>query len=96
MGHFITGERETMDLGPGLAAASCPVLVVGGEADPVCPIEMSDEIVAALSNATVTYERLPGASRGASAGSPATPSGHSSPADGARVPRRVLMPHGVL
>lgn len=62
MGHFQAGEQRTMDLGPGLAAASCPVLVLGGELDPVCPIEMSEEIVAALVNADVTYERVPGAS----------------------------------
>lgn len=64
MGHFQATEQTTMDLGPGLAAATCPVLVAGGELDPVCPIEMSDEIVAALVNADVTYVRLPGASHG--------------------------------
>lgn len=62
MGHFQTGEHRTMDLAPGLAAATCPVLVVGGELDPVCPIEMSEEIVAALVNADVTFERIPDAS----------------------------------
>ena len=36
-----------MDLGPGLAAATCPVLVLAGQLDPVCPVDMSDEIVAA-------------------------------------------------
>lgn len=64
MGHFQAGEQLTMDLAPGLAAATCPVLVAGGELDPVCPIEMSEEIVAALVNAEVTYERIPGASHG--------------------------------
>jgi pimeloyl-ACP methyl ester carboxylesterase len=64
MGHFQAGEQLTMDLAPGLAAATCPVLVVGGELDPVCPIEMSEEIVAALVNADVTYERVPDASHG--------------------------------
>lgn len=62
MAHFQTGEQRTMDLAPGLAAATCPVLVLAGELDPVCPVEMSDEIVAALANADVTYERIPGAS----------------------------------
>ena len=64
MGHFQAGEQLTMDLAPGLAAATCPVLVLGGELDPVCPIEMSEEIVAALVHADVTYERVPGASHG--------------------------------
>lgn len=62
MAHFQAGEQSSMDLAPGLAAATCPVLVLGGELDPVCPIEMSEEIVAALVNADVTYERVPGAS----------------------------------
>lgn len=62
MSHFQAGQQRTMDLAPGLNAARCPVLVLGGELDPVCPIEMSDEIVDALVNADVTYERVPGAS----------------------------------
>jgi proline iminopeptidase len=68
MGHFQLGESPTMDLAPGLAAATCPVLVAGGELDPVCPIEMSEEIVAALVNADVTFERIPGASHNDVAG----------------------------
>lgn len=64
MGHFQAGEQSSMDLAPGLAAARCPVLVVGGELDPVCPIEMSEELVAALTGAPVTYERIAGASHG--------------------------------
>lgn len=60
--HFQAGERLTMDLAPGLAAATCPVLVLGGELDPVCPIEMSEEIAAALTGADVTLVRVPGAS----------------------------------
>lgn len=62
MGHFQAGEQRTMDLAPGLAAATCPVLVLGGELDPVCPIEMSEEIVTALLNADVSYLRVPRAS----------------------------------
>lgn len=62
MAHFQFGEQLTMDLAPGLAAATCPVLVVGGELDPVCPIEMSEEVADALVNAPVTFERVPNAS----------------------------------
>ena len=62
MEHFQLGEQPTMDLAPGLAAATCPVLLLAGELDPVCPPEMSDEIVAALVNADVTYQRISGAS----------------------------------
>jgi proline iminopeptidase len=42
------GEQQTMNLLPGLARAQCPVLVLAGEQDPVCPIEDSRDIAAAL------------------------------------------------
>jgi proline iminopeptidase len=64
MGHFQAVDQPTMDLRAGLAAATCPVLVAGGELDPVCPIEMSEEIVAALVNAQVAFERYSDASHG--------------------------------
>lgn len=64
MGHFQSVTQPAMELAPGLAAATCPVLVAGGELDPVCPIEMSEEIVASLTGADVTYVRIPGASHG--------------------------------
>lgn len=62
MGHFQSGEQHTMDLAAGLAAATCPVLVASGELDPVCPAVMGEEIAAALTNAEVTFLRIPGAS----------------------------------
>ena len=62
MSRFQTGEHRTKDLAPGLFAARSPVLVLAGELAPVCPVAMSDEIVAALVNADVTYERIPDAS----------------------------------
>ncbi len=42
------GEGQRMDLLPGLAAAQCPVLVLTGDTDPVCPQEDSEDIFAAL------------------------------------------------
>lgn len=42
------GEQRTMDLLPGLAAAQCPVLVMAGAQDPVCPLADSEDIFAAL------------------------------------------------
>ena len=42
------GEQQTMNLLPGLACAQCPVLVIAGEHDPVCPVEDAREIAAAL------------------------------------------------
>ena len=42
------GEQQTMNLLPGLAAAACPVLVMAGEDDPVCPLPDALDIAAAL------------------------------------------------
>jgi pimeloyl-ACP methyl ester carboxylesterase len=46
--HFVKGERKTMNLLPGLAKAQCPVLVLAGEQDPVCPLEDAKDIFNAL------------------------------------------------
>jgi proline iminopeptidase len=42
------GEQQGMNLLPGLARAQCPVLVMAGELDPVCPLEDARDIFAAL------------------------------------------------
>ena len=42
------GEQQTMNLLPGLARAQCPVLVMAGEQDPVCPLADAQDIAAAL------------------------------------------------
>ena len=42
------GEQRTMDLLPGLARAQCPVLVMAGALDPVCPLADAEDIAAAL------------------------------------------------
>ena len=42
------GEQQTMNLLPGLARAQCPVLVMAGALDPVCPLDDSLDIAAAL------------------------------------------------
>ena len=42
------GEQQTMDLLPGLAHAQCPVLVMAGALDPVCPLDDSRDIAGAL------------------------------------------------
>ncbi len=62
MAHFFAGEAKTMDLRPGLAAATCPVLVLGGELDPVMPPEMVQEVVNALPAKFTRFEELPGIS----------------------------------
>lgn len=53
---WVNGEYQNMNLLPGLASAKCPVLVLAGELDPVCPIEDSREIVAALPKQFVQFE----------------------------------------
>lgn len=46
--HFAGGEMQTMDLAPGLAGARCPVLVMAGTQDPVCPLADARDIFEAL------------------------------------------------
>jgi proline iminopeptidase len=60
--HFFAGEAKTMDLRAGLAGATCPVLVLGGELDPVMPPEMVQEVVDALPAELTSFEELPGVS----------------------------------
>jgi proline iminopeptidase len=64
MFHFAAGESRTMDLAPGLARVRCPTLVLGGELDPVCPIEMQAEIAAALPPEHVRFQRFPDCGHG--------------------------------
>jgi pimeloyl-ACP methyl ester carboxylesterase len=63
--HFAGGEIRTMDHAPGLAKACCPVLVMAGEEDPVCPVADAEEIVAALPASRVRFARFPGVGHGA-------------------------------
>jgi proline iminopeptidase len=42
------GEQQGMDLLPGLAAVRCPVLVMAGDEDPVCPLADARDIAAAI------------------------------------------------
>lgn len=42
------GEQQSMNLLPGLARAQCPVLVMAGEDDPVCPLADAQDIASAL------------------------------------------------
>jgi len=56
--HWNAGEGMTFDLRAGLANAQCPVLVLAGALDPVCPIVGAEEIVAALPPQHVRFERF--------------------------------------
>ncbi len=48
MFDFINREQMTMDLRPGLAAVTCPTLVLAGGLDPITPLACAEEIFAAL------------------------------------------------
>ena len=59
-----SGEQQTMNLLPGLAAAACPVLVLAGEHDPVCPMVDSLDIAAALPARWMQLARIADAGHG--------------------------------
>jgi pimeloyl-ACP methyl ester carboxylesterase len=59
---FFAGEGQTMDLRAGLALAQCPVLVLGGELDPVMPIELNREVASCLPADLARFEEIPGIS----------------------------------
>lgn len=44
LGHWGSGEEQTMDLFDGLERISCPTLVLAGRLDPVCPVEGMEAI----------------------------------------------------
>jgi len=60
-----SGEQRTMDLLPGLAKAQCPVLVMAGSEDPVCPVADAKDIAAALPPQWLQYREFPNVGHGA-------------------------------
>ena len=60
-----SGEQRTMDLLPGLAKAQCPVLVMAGSEDPVCPVADAKDIAAALPPQWMQYREFPNVGHGA-------------------------------
>ena len=60
-----SGEQRTMNLLPGLANAKCPVLVMVGEDDPVCPVADAQDIAAALPPQWMQYRAFPNVGHGA-------------------------------
>ena len=52
------GESQTFDMFPGLGRIQCPTLVLGGEDDPIHPIESQADIAAALPPHLVRFERF--------------------------------------
>ena len=60
-----SGEQRAMNLLPGLAKAQCPVLVMVGEQDPVCPVADAQDIAAALPPQWMQYRAFPNVGHGA-------------------------------
>lgn len=58
------GELWTFDLFPALSRIACPTLVMGGEDDPMVPIECQADIAAALPAHLVRFERFAGCGHG--------------------------------
>jgi pimeloyl-ACP methyl ester carboxylesterase len=52
------GESHTFDLSTDLCRIQCPTLVLGGEDDPIHPIESQADIAAALPAHLVQFERF--------------------------------------
>jgi proline iminopeptidase len=53
------GESRTFNMFPDLSRIQCPTLVMGGEDDPIHPIESQADIAAALPAYLVQFERFP-------------------------------------
>ncbi len=65
------GEVRTMDLRPALAKVNCPVLVLGGETDPMCPPVLMRELVDALPAGLAELHLFQGCGHGAFRDDPA-------------------------
>jgi proline iminopeptidase len=64
MFHFGADEDRRFELLPGLAKVRCPTLVLGGEDDPITPIEDQVDIAAALPPGLARLERFAGCGHG--------------------------------
>jgi pimeloyl-ACP methyl ester carboxylesterase len=58
------GESHSFDMLPQLGQIRCPVLVMGGEDDPMLPIECQVDIATALPRNLVRFERFAGCGHG--------------------------------
>ena len=57
-------EGRTFNFIPVLQRVMCPTLVLGGEEDPMIPIECQEDLVGALPAHLVRFERFPGCGHG--------------------------------
>jgi proline iminopeptidase len=56
--HYTEGEALTFDMRPDLARIACPTLVIGGEDDPMTPIQLQADIAAGIRPDLVRFERI--------------------------------------
>jgi proline iminopeptidase len=65
--HFLGpgGEGLSFDMLADLQRIQCPTLVLGGEADPITPIEAQEDIARAIPSPWVRFERFPDCGHGA-------------------------------
>jgi pimeloyl-ACP methyl ester carboxylesterase len=60
-GQFALAGMQSFDFRPVLPTLDCPTLVIAGTEDPICPVEDSDDIAAAVPSHLLTYHRVHGA-----------------------------------
>lgn len=59
--HYWRHEQARFDPWDLLPAITCPVLVLAGTDDPMCPIEVVEDMTDRMTNARTQLVRLPGA-----------------------------------
>jgi len=65
-----SNEHGRFDFRGALAKVPCPVLVMGGEADPITPIALSEIIAASLPASNIRFARFPECGHGIVADDP--------------------------
>jgi len=68
--HFFEHEGNTMDLRPALRNVRCPTLVLVGEHDPLTPVHLCHEILAAVPGGLARLEVIPDAAHDLATDSP--------------------------
>jgi len=69
--HFHRGEARTLDLRPALRNVRCPTLVIAGKHDPLIPVSLAQEIVAAIPDGLARLEVIPHAAHHVETDNPA-------------------------
>ena len=64
--HFLRNEYLQTDLRPTVGRITCPTLLLGGELDPIVPIEEMEDLAGRLDPSLVRFERFPDAGHGLS------------------------------